>query len=153
MKSLLKKYSHAWLLGYAFIYLPWFMYLEKTVTSNYHIMYIALDDLIPFNEYFIIPYLLWFFYVAGAIGFFFLTDVKSYYKLCTMLFTGMTISLMICTVFPNGTDFRPVIDPSKIFLLRRFLIFMPQILVPTSSQAFMCTIPFVCIWLLSEAND
>ena len=113
MKSLLKKYSHAWLLGYAFIYLPWFMYLEKTVTSNYHIMYIALDDLIPFNEYFIIPYLLWFFYVAGAIGFFFLTDVKSYYKLCTMLFTGMTISLMICTVFPNGTDFRPVIDPSK----------------------------------------
>jgi membrane-associated phospholipid phosphatase len=113
MKSTLKKYSHVWLLGYAFIYLPWFMYLEKTVTSNYHIMYIALDDIIPFNEYFIIPYLLWFMYVAGAVAYFFFTDVKGYYKLCTMLFTGMTISLVVCTVFPNGTDFRPIIDPTK----------------------------------------
>lgn len=113
MKSTLKKYSHVWLLGYAFIYLPWFLYLEKTVTSNYHIMYIALDDLIPFNEYFIIPYLLWFLYVAGAVAYFFFTDVKGYYKLCTMLFTGMTISLLVCTVFTNGTDFRPLIDPTK----------------------------------------
>jgi membrane-associated phospholipid phosphatase len=113
MKSTLKKYSHVWLLGYAFIYLPWFMYLEKTVTSNYHIMYISLDDIIPFNEYFIIPYLLWFMYVAGAVAYFFFTDVKGYYKLCTMLFTGMTISLVVCTVFPNGTDFRPIIDPTK----------------------------------------
>ena len=113
MKSTLKKYSHVWLLGYAFIYLPWFMYLEKTVTSDYHIMHIALDDIIPFNEYFIIPYLLWFMYVAGAVAYFFFTDVKGYYKLCTMLFTGMTISLVVCTVFPNGTDFRPLIDPTK----------------------------------------
>lgn len=113
MKSTFKKYSHVWLLGYAFIYLPWFLYLEKTVTSNYHIMYIAFDDLIPFNEFFIIPYLLWFLYVAGAVAYFFFTDVKSYYKLCTMLFTGMTISLLVCTVFPNGTDFRPLIDPTK----------------------------------------
>ena len=113
MKSTLKKYSHVWLLGYAFIYIPWFLYLEKTVTSNYHIMYIALDDLIPFNEYFIIPYLLWFLYVTGAVAYFFFTDVKGYYKLCTMLFTGMTISLVVCTVFPNGTDFRPIIDPTK----------------------------------------
>lgn len=113
MKSTLKKYSHVWLLGYAFIYLPWFMHLEKTVTSDYYIMHIALDDIIPFNEYFIIPYLLWFMYVAGTVAYFFFTDVKGYYKLCTMLFTGMTISLVVCTVFPNGTDFRPILDPTK----------------------------------------
>lgn len=113
MKYLFQRYRHAWILSYAFVYLPWFFYLEKTVTSNYHIMHITLDDLIPFNEYFIIPYLLWFIYVIVAVGYFFLNDVKDYYKLCTMLFTGMTISLVICTVFPNGTDFRPVIDPDK----------------------------------------
>jgi membrane-associated phospholipid phosphatase len=76
-------------------------------------MHVALDDLIPFKEYFIIPYLLWFAYIAAAILYFFITNVKDYYRLCTMLFTGMTISLVICTVFPNGTDFRPVIDPGK----------------------------------------
>ena len=32
LKELLKKYGHIWILGYGFIYLPWFMHLEKTVT-------------------------------------------------------------------------------------------------------------------------
>ncbi len=113
MKNLLNRYRHVWILSYAFIYIPWFVYLEKTVVNNYHIMHVAIDDLIPFNEYFIIPYLLWFVYIAGAVLYFFFTNVKDYYKLCTMLFTGMTISLVICTVFPNGTDFRPVIDSGK----------------------------------------
>ncbi|WP_077610437.1 phosphatase PAP2 family protein [Clostridium sp. Marseille-P2415] len=113
MKNLFHRYRHVWILSYAFIYIPWFIYLEKTVTNHYHIMHVAIDDYIPFNEYFIIPYLLWFAYVTAAIGYFFFANVKDYYKLCTMLFTGMTISLVICTVFPNGTDFRPVIDPDK----------------------------------------
>lgn len=113
IKQFLIKYRHAWILSYAFIYLPWFVYLEKTVTSNYHIMHIAIDDYIPFNEYFIIPYLMWFGYVAVSVAYFFFRDVKEYYRLCTMLFTGMTISLVICTVFPNGTDFRPVVDANK----------------------------------------
>lgn len=113
MKNLLHRYRHAWVLCYAFLYLPWFVYLEQTVTSNYHIMHVAIDDFIPFNEYFIIPYLLWFAYVGGAVLYFFFTNVKDYYKLCAMLFTGMTVSLLICTVYPNGTDFRPVVDPGK----------------------------------------
>ena len=113
MKNLLHRYRHAWILSYAFIYIPWFIYLEKTVTNHYHIMHVAIDDLIPFNEYFVIPYFLWFAYIAAAVWYFFFTDVKDYYRLCTMMFTGMTISLVVCTVFPNGTDFRPVIDPGK----------------------------------------
>ena len=54
IREFLHKYRHAWLLSYAFIYLPWFMYLARTVTRDYHIMHASLDDLIPFNEYFII---------------------------------------------------------------------------------------------------
>lgn len=95
------------------IYIPWFMYLEKTITSNYHIMHVWLDDLIPFNEYFIIPYLLWFPFVGGTIMYFFFTDKSGYYRLCTYLFVGMTLSLIICQLFPNGTDFRPALDPGK----------------------------------------
>ncbi len=71
MKNLFHRYRHVWILSYAFIYIPWFLYLEKTVTNHYYIMHVALDDLIPFNEYFIIPYLLWFAYIAAAILYFF----------------------------------------------------------------------------------
>ena len=111
--GLLYKYRHAWLLSYAFIYLTWFMFLERTVTRDYHIMHASLDDLIPFNEYFIVPYFLWFIYVAGTLIFFLFRSKEDYYKMCAFLFSGMTLSLIICTFFHNGTDFRPVIDPNK----------------------------------------
>ena len=111
--ALIHKYKHAWLLLYACIYLPWFCYLERTVTGNYHVMHAALDDLIPFCEYFIVPYLLWFLYVGAAIFYFLFTSREDYYKLCVFLFSGMTISLIICTFFRNGTDLRPVVDSDK----------------------------------------
>ena len=113
MKKLLKKYRHAWLLCYWLIYLPWFFYLERTVQKDYTNMHVALDDAIPFSEYFIIPYLLWFFYVGGAMVYFFFADRQDYYRLCTFLFVGMTICLTICTFFPNGTDLRTEVDPGK----------------------------------------
>ena len=46
---------------YIFIYLPWFFYLEKKITMetpNLHIINNAIDDMIPFCVYFIIPYML-----------------------------------------------------------------------------------------------
>lgn len=113
MKQRLVRYKHAWALLYAFIYLPWFFYLEKNVTRDYYVIHTAMDDLIPFNEYFIIPYLLWFAYVGGTILFFFFKSKEEYYRLCTYLFTGMTFSLIICTLFHNGTDLRPMVDPQK----------------------------------------
>lgn len=113
MKQFWKKYGHAWILGYFFIYLPWFLYLEKTVKNNYHVMHSELDDLIPFEECFIIPYLLWFVYVAAVVVYLFFSSREDYYRCCTFLFTGMTLCLLVCTLFPNGTDFRPVVDPEK----------------------------------------
>lgn len=56
---------------------------------------------------------MWFLYVAGTLVFFLFRSKEDYYKMCTFLFSGMTLSLIICTFFHNGTDFRPVIDPNK----------------------------------------
>ena len=74
MKEFIRKYRHAWILSYGLIYITWFMYLERTVRTQYHVMHVALDDYIPFNEYFIIPYLLWFAYVGVTIAYFFFTS-------------------------------------------------------------------------------
>lgn len=111
MKRLRKKYGHIWILSYVFIYLAWFVRLEKNAGQSYHVIRSSLDDLIPFEEVFIIPYLLWFLYVAAAVLYFFFTNREDYYRLCAFLFTGMTISLLVCTLYPNGTNFRPAIDP------------------------------------------
>lgn len=113
MKQFIKKYGHIWILSYGLIYLPWFARLQENIGKPYNVMHVGLDDYIPFNEYFIVPYLLWFLYVGGTIAYFFFRSKEDYYRLCTFLFTGMTISLLVCTLFPNGTDFRPAIDPDK----------------------------------------
>ena len=67
----------------------------------------ALDDYIPFCEFFVIPYFLWFGYVAWGIGYFYLKNKEEYVKLCTVLFTGMTVFLIVSTVYPNGHYLRP----------------------------------------------
>lgn len=107
LRKFIKKYSHAWVFLYALIYLPWFSYLEQHVTSDYYLIHSPLDDYIPFVEYFIVPYLMWFLFVIIGAGYFFFTDKKGFYKLAAFLITGMTIFLIICTLFPNGLHLRP----------------------------------------------
>lgn len=109
--GLIKKYKHAWVFGYILIYMPWFLYLEKHVTSDYHVIHTTIDSKIPFVEYFIVPYLLWFVFIAVTFLYFFFTDVEGFYKLAKLMFTGMTIFLIISTLVPNGVNLRPVYFP------------------------------------------
>ncbi|MEY8508340.1 phosphatase PAP2 family protein [Lachnospiraceae bacterium 42-17] len=107
LKQIIHKYGHAWVLLYAFIYMPWFMYLEGRPGVRHFIIHSPLDDHIPFVEYFIVPYLLWFAFIAVVAGYFFFTDKKGFYQLAAFLCAGMTLFLIICTVFPNGLHLRP----------------------------------------------
>lgn len=110
MKKLIDKYKHGWVLSYFIVYMVWFYYLERTVTRNYHVVHIKLDDMIPFNEWFLIPYMLWFLYIFATVSYFFLTSRKDFYKVTAFLFIGMTICLIIYTIWPNGQDLRPNLD-------------------------------------------
>lgn len=105
-KNLLKKYGHIWTLLYVFIYMPWFVWLEKTVTTDFHLVSMPIDYKIPFCEYFIIPYYLWFLFIPAVVGYEFFYSKKEYYQCCAYLFTGMTLFLIICTVWPNGLNLR-----------------------------------------------
>ncbi len=107
VSAFIEKNKHGLLLLYFAIYLPWFAHLEKTVTTHFHVIHVALDDYIPFCEYFIIPYLLWFAYIAWGFVYFYLHNREEYFRLCTMLFTGMTVFLVISTIYPNGHYLRP----------------------------------------------
>ena len=109
MKNFINKYKHAWTLLYIFIYFPWFTYLEKTVTTDYNLIYLPIDDKIPFLDIFIIPYLLWFLFVAATVAYLFIYSREEYYKACIFLFSGMTIFLIISTVYPNGLNLRETI--------------------------------------------
>lgn len=88
------------------LYLIWFHYLERTVTK-YHVIHLRLDDYIPFCEAFIVPYLLWFAYVAAVVIFLLFNNRQEYDRICAFLMTGMTLFLIISTLWPNGHHLRP----------------------------------------------
>ena len=112
LKEFYNKYKHGIpLVLYGILYMSWFFLLEKNVTHDYRIIHVAMDDYIPFCELFVIPYFLWFAYIAAVVLFFFFKRKEDYYRTCVFLFTGMTVFLIISTLFPNGQHLRPQIMP------------------------------------------
>ena len=101
MKKFLLNNKHLFIQAFFLFYLPWFVILEKFV-SKYHVIHVPLDDTIPFCEYFIMPYIIWFLYVAFTILFTSTHDHEKYYYGSLYLFIGMTLFLIISTIYPTG---------------------------------------------------
>lgn len=62
LKDFLHKRPSAWYMLYIPVYLLLFFIVEQLVpsTCDYWVSYLPLDDLIPFCEYFVIFYCLWY---------------------------------------------------------------------------------------------
>ncbi len=83
---------------------------DLTITDPKYIIHSPVDDLIPFNEWFIFPYCSWFVLLAAVTALLWWFDTASYDKLCLMMFSGMTLCLIIYMVLPNGLDIRPTAE-------------------------------------------
>ena len=91
---------------YAVFYLVAFFYLEQRDVAVHEINF-GIDAYIPFCEVFIVPYLLWFAYVAFTVVFLCIKDKEESEKLVAFLMAGMTIFIVVSAVFPNGHNLRP----------------------------------------------
>ncbi|MDD3794375.1 MAG: phosphatase PAP2 family protein [Lachnospiraceae bacterium] len=112
IKNYFNKYKHGlWIVAYMIFYMMGFFILENAGHRHYHVIHSWLDDQIPFCEYFIIPYLLWFVYLAvGVCWFIFRNQNKrEYYQLISVLAIGMTIFLVVSCIYPNKQDLRPAV--------------------------------------------
>ncbi len=96
---------------YFIVYMTWFNYIEQNRAAKYTVIHMNIDDKIPFCEYFIIPYLLWFIYVVAVVTYLMFTDKAGYYKNFAFLATGMTIFLLVSTFWPNIQHLRPYMLP------------------------------------------
>ena len=101
---------HLWYQLYWVIYLVWFFWLDNTITQPKYIIHAPLDDLIPFNEWFVIPYCSWFLLLVAVTALLWWKDTASYDKLCLMMFSGMTFCLIVYMLLHNGLDLRPTVE-------------------------------------------
>lgn len=105
-----------WVLIYGVFYLVSF-YLVEHRTTRMHIIYCKLDNMIPFCKYFIIPYVLWFLFIAVTIAYFALFNKRrqEYYSLIINLGIGMTVFIVVSWIYPNGHFLRPFINGDGFF--------------------------------------
>jgi membrane-associated phospholipid phosphatase len=114
LKALSSKLKHFAIL---LIFLPlqaWFVYCERTVKPVY-IMFSRLDPYIPFVKGFVVPYLIWYLYMASVIIYLGFVSKADFYKLSILLITGMAAACIIFLLFPNGQNLRPEVTGEDIF--------------------------------------
>lgn len=116
--NLLKNKKHIWIiLIYGIFYISSFIYLEQSSVKP-NIIHCAFDDFIPFCEYFIIPYVLWYGFIAVTLWYFAFRckERKEYWQLITTLGVGMTVFIIVSFVYPNGQELRPALEGENFFI-------------------------------------
>jgi membrane-associated phospholipid phosphatase len=74
----------------------------------------CIDNFIPFNKYFIIPYIGWYLYVGIFVALVCILNEARYYKLIISICVGMGICYVIYYIFPTHVP-RPIILENDFF--------------------------------------
>lgn len=107
------------------IYIPYLIifFAEDLLIKPKHIIDCPLDSYIPFNEYFLIPYSLWFAYFSVIPILFMFYDRESFTNLIFCMFSGIFVCFIVYLVWPNGLNLRVDVPDRNIFcwMLNHFI--------------------------------
>lgn len=82
--------------------------MYRTVENCKHfVVYSPLDDVIPFCELFVIPYMIWFGYIVGMYVYTILFDTEAYKKYMYFIIATYTVTIIIYLIFPTVQELRP----------------------------------------------
>ena len=85
-----------------------FFYVERLYpVKEYITVYSRIDDFIPFCEWFLIPYLFWFVYLAGMLLYTALYDIDAFKKMMNFIIITYTVTIVIYLIFPTCQELRP----------------------------------------------
>lgn len=102
------EFRHLKLLIFWPIFGLFFTFVERFYNvRHYYSMHCPLDDMIPFCEWFLIPYLFWFVYLIGTIVYTFFFDVAAFKRMMYFIIITYSITMLIYLVFPTCQDLRP----------------------------------------------
>ena len=112
------QYRHLWwLLFWPIYYLRYFIVEAlNPAGSACHVMYCALDDVIPLCEYFLIPYGLWMVFMLAMTFFTMLYDVDTFRRYMKFLTLSILVSTTVFIVYPTCQNLRPeTFERSNLF--------------------------------------
>lgn len=102
------EFSHLKLLLSWAVYFAAYYLTERWIPYEAcYVMNSPLDNLIPFCEYFVVPYVLWYLLVAGSLLYFLLFHIKSFQNLQKYIIITQIVAVAVYILFPNRQDLRP----------------------------------------------
>lgn len=104
------------LLGWVVYFALYFLTENLIPVEKCHVVHIGLDDIIPFCEWFLLPYVFWYLLIVFSLGYFALYDVESFKKLQTYIMITQFVAMAVYIIYPNCQDLRPAVFPRDNFL-------------------------------------
>ena len=104
------------LLGWVVYFALYFLTENLIPAEKCQPVHMWLDDVIPFHEVFLIPYVFWYFLIVFSQGYFLLYHVDRFKRLQTYIIVTQLTAMAIYILFPSRQDLRPAIFPRDNFL-------------------------------------
>ena len=120
-KIFIKENPYIWLALFYPAFVVAFFALEAHILSpeNCLIVYTPLDDAVPFLEIFVIPYILWYPYLAlTPIAMLIVRDSEGFKKHLYFMMLSFGFALVFCFLIPNAQPLRPDAMPRDNFLTK-----------------------------------
>lgn len=115
------EFSHLKLLLFWPVFGLFFTFVERFYNvDSYYSMHCGLDDIIPFCEWFLIPYLFWFVYLIGTLVYTFFYDVYAFRRMMFFIILTYSVTMLIYLVFPTCQNLRPT-EFERDNILTRFI--------------------------------
>ena len=102
------QYSHLlYLLGWVGYFILYFLTENLISYEKCYSVHCALDDVIPFCEFFVIPYVGWYLLIIISFIYFAFYNPENFKNMSKYIIITQIIAMIIYIVFPNRQDLRP----------------------------------------------
>ena len=102
------RFRHVWLLaGWIFYFAMYFITENLIPVESCHVIHCALDDMIPFNEFFVIFYVGWYALVFGSLAYGFFYDLTDFRRIQIYIIITQVVAMACYILYPSRQDLRP----------------------------------------------
>lgn len=113
------QYRHALLLlGWVWYFIMYMITENLIPIERCTPMHCWLDDVIPFNELFLIPYVLWYALIVVTLAYYFFFDIPRFKQVQIFILITQIIAMTCYILFPSRQDLRPETFARDNFLTR-----------------------------------
>ena len=137
------------LLGWVGYFALYFLTENLIPVRECHVIHSALDDMIPFCEYFVIPYVGWYALIVFSLGYFALYDIESFKALSKFIITTQIIAMAVYIIYPSVQLLRPEVFPRDNIFTR-----LIGIIYAFDTNTNVCpslhvgySVGIACVWL------